>query len=164
MASVHAGAAIADVRPSLGAPEIAPQQVTVVRVERPDVVWCCHIEDAVDSEDRTLHDRRAAVHDVAFAAGDDRRFARQWRAARTRAGRKATRPRQRERLHVGAIDLFERAEPPARVVARIRRPRFAERPMEPIAVDALRGQRDRRRRDEHECRQLLHHLPLSDAR
>ena len=55
----HRDATIADVRPALGFPEVVPQLVAVVRVERPHVVGRRHIQHAVDHQHGALHTRIA---------------------------------------------------------------------------------------------------------
>ena len=113
----HADAAVADVRAALRLPEVVPDLAAVVGVERPDVVGRRDVEHAVDLQNRPLDLRRAAATSVAFAA-DDHRRSRPAAAAR-RAGpvHQAPRPRQRQLLHVPLVDLRQRAEAPARVVA-----------------------------------------------
>src|SRR5688572_3701514 len=121
----HGGAAIADVRATSRPPEEAPQQVTVLCIERPDVVWRSDIQDAVDGERGALDRRRPnklAVADTAFNDRGRRRPERwcDYRGARPRGhGR---RPGQAEVLHVRLVDLLERAVASSGVVARIGRP------------------------------------------
>src|SRR6185436_11218360 len=105
----HRRTAVADVGAPLGLPEVAPQLVTVARIERLDVVRRGDVENAVDHQDRALDARGAAAAEVlaAFAADDDRRPAAAAAAAEpaARARGQPRRPREREVLHGGLIDL-----------------------------------------------------------
>src|SRR4030095_14039681 len=67
----HGSTAIADVRGTARPPEEPPQQVTILRIERPDIVGRCHIQNAVDREYGALHGGRADELIVADAALDD---------------------------------------------------------------------------------------------
>ena len=93
----HAGAAVADVRAAARLPEVAPQLVAVVRVERPDVVGRRHVEDAVHLQDRALDVRRAAYANSSLPSpptitGARRAAAAAAAAAATAAARRAGSP------------------------------------------------------------------------
>ena len=156
----HAEPAVADVRAALRLPEVVPQLVAVVRIERPGVVRRRHVEHAVHRQDRALDRHRAADDDVARAFAADRRDrARRpdWRrqsSARAGTGRHLADPRQRQALHVRLVDLRERAVAPAGVVAGVGRPRVGER-LEDLRRIEIRargkddGGRDTQRRDQN---------------
>ena len=131
-------AAVADVRAAPRLPEVVPELVAVARVERPDVVGRRHVEHAVDLR----------IAPLMFAAPPIARSpvpspptiigapppppppppAETAAAGRCRrSGRDARDPRQREVLHGRLVDLRQRAVAPARVVARVGRPRVGER-------------------------------------
>ena len=91
----HCGAAVADVRAALRAPEVMPQQMTIVGVQRPHVVRRRQIDHAVHDDWRCL-DR---LREIGLEC-----------------------PRQRQLLHVRRCDLCQTAMVPARVVTVVRRP------------------------------------------
>src|SRR6202040_2611271 len=84
----HRDAAVADVRAALRLPEVVPDLLAVVRVERPDVVGGGDVEDAVHREHRALDLGGAADGDaaVAFTAGEGLRTVRIAVAAAGTAG------------------------------------------------------------------------------
>ena len=135
------GAAVADVRPALGLPVVAPQLASVARVEGPDVVGRCDVEDTVDLQDRALHLGGGSGGELsgALTADDDGSRGRAAEAAtsaksataaggrRGIAGGQAGGPGEREVLDGRLVDLFERAVASAGVVARVGWPGISER-------------------------------------
>src|SRR5678816_237527 len=63
----HSYSAVADVSPTLRLPEVVPEFVTIVRVERPRVVGRSHVEHAVHRQDGTFDLRGAGDRDAAIA-------------------------------------------------------------------------------------------------
>ena len=126
----HGDAAVADVPSAARRPGGVPQLASAARVERPDVIGNRHVQDAVDDDRRALDDRRRR----AAAAGRSR-------------GGDAMRPAERQRSDVAAVDRRQRAEPPARVVAVVHRPRIRRRrEQRRRRHDALAVERRRRMR------------------
>ena len=123
----HGHAAIADVCAASRLPEVMPQLVAVVRVERPHVVGRRHVEHPVHHQHSALDRRLAGDDDVAgaFAADDNVPGAR--------------RPSQRQVLHVRLIDLGQRAVSTSRVIARIGRPRIGQRFQQLGGIKAAAG-------------------------
>ena len=126
-----ADAAVADVVAAARLPGIVPGFPAGARIERPDVIRHRQVQVAVDHERRRLDRRRTAPgrRRVGPFSADDRAGARRVEAVD---------PRQREVLHVGRVDLLERAVAPARVVAVVGRPGVGGN---------LRGERQRRHAD-----------------
>ena len=110
-----ADAAVADVVAAARLPRVVPDVAAGARVDRVDVIGHREIQRAVDHQRRRLDLRRAAGRRrVRPFPADDRAGARRVDAID---------PRQREPLHVGGVDLLERAVAAARIVAVIGRPR-----------------------------------------
>ncbi len=101
--AVHADAAIADGAAGVRRILVVPQLAAGARVGRPDVVGRGEVEDAVH------HQRRRFDGDRGSAAAASSRSA----AARG----EARGPGERQRVDVRGIDLGERAEAPAGVIA-----------------------------------------------
>ena len=114
----HRDAAVADVRAPLRLPEVMPQLVAVMRIERPHVVGRRDVQDVVDRENRALDRGRTATGDRAapFAADDGGGGAATGSAGDLRG------ERQRQLLHVRLVDLRERAVAAAGVIAGVARP------------------------------------------
>ncbi len=140
-----AHAAVGDRRAALRAPEVVPELAAVARVERPRVVGRGHVERAVDHQRRALDVGRDGGQ--AFGtrtAHDDGRAAAEARAPRCAGpGRETRGPGEREVLDRRAIDLRERAEALAGVVAGVGRPVVAQRLDEAPGLE--RWRRGRRR-------------------
>ena len=128
-------AAVADVRTALGFPVVVPDHAAVPRIDRPHVVGRRDVEDVVHHQDRPFDIRRSAGRELAGAfAADNHPAARQPRRRRRRrrrppprrtgaaTRRQARHPCEREVLDRRLIDLRERAEAPACIVARVDRP------------------------------------------
>ena len=116
-------AAVADMRAAARLPVVLPEDMAVVRVERPDIVWCGDVQHVVHHQDRSLDVRRAAGVELAGALAADDHVGPASAASR----RQPRHPRQREVLDGRVVDLFQRAEAAAGVVAGIHRPRVGQR-------------------------------------
>ena len=159
------GAAVADVRPALGLPVVAPQLASVARVERPDVVGRGDVEDTVDLQDCALHLGVVSAGELpgAFTADDDRRRGRAAEAAtsaksataadrrRGIAGGQAGGPGEREVLDGRLVDLLERAVASAGVVARVGRPGIGERLANRRRVETALCLAREKRGGQHHC-------------
>jgi len=150
----HRRAAVADVRAALRLPEVVPQLVTVVGVERPHVVGRGDVQHVVHHQHGALH-HRAADRDVARAFAAHDRF-----RGGTRAGSAGDLrdPRERQIFHVRLIDLRERAVAAAGVVAGVRRPLIGERLEQRRRIETLRthdsereARKERQERKERNC-------------
>src|SRR6516164_3571132 len=151
----HRRAAVADVRTAFRLPEIAPQCMAIVGVERPNVVRRGHVEDAVYREHGALHGRGAGHDDFTrtLTAGYDRGPCCPVGTARcpvapacVRSGSQARRPGQRDPRNVRLVDLRERAVAATSVIARVRSPLVAERSEE---LRRIQSRRRGGRQDDH---------------
>ena len=152
--------AVADVRAALRLPEVVPDLVAVLRVDRPRVIGRRDVQHAVHGENRPLHAQRVGDDDVARALAADRERRRRGAAspcacasaaappaAGARRARQPAHPRERQVLHVRLVDLRQRAVALAGVVAGVRGPVLGERLEELRRVQAVtRGERDTNKR------------------
>src|SRR5262249_12148147 len=115
----HAHTAVANMGAALRLPEVVPQLVAIVGVERPRVVGRCHVEDAVHAEDGTFDLRGPGDGDAAIdlAGNDTLWIARATRSVRARPVGQAAHPGEREVLDVRLVDLRQRAVAAAGVIA-----------------------------------------------
>ena len=118
--AVHADAAVADMDAAASTPEVMPDGPAGARIDGVCVVGGREIQHAVDHQrrrlDRHVRLRPAPVIGIAgpmLAAG-----------VLALLGRGAMDPRERQRFHVGQIDLGERAVTPPGMIAVVRGPRI----------------------------------------
>ncbi len=150
----HAHTAVADVGAPFGLPEIMPELAAVYGIHRPGVVRHGDVQDAVDFQRGGL-DGAAAGRDIArtFAAGDDAAApaaaAEAAASGVAHAGGQAGRPGQGQVLDVGFVDLRQRTEAPAGVIAVVGGPGIAQRLEQNVGSDTgLRQKRRGGQRDE----------------